>query len=209
MNPKQHFGFLRTEDIMIKDNTLITERLILRRFREEDLESLHVLLSDQEVNDYLPWFPLKNRDETKMFLKERFLDEYAKGSPYRYAICLKEANKPIGYVWLSNDESHDFGYALMKEYWHKGIAYEASKAVIEQLKEAGFKYITATHDIHNPRSGEVMKKLGMVYKYSYIEQWQPKNIPVTFRMYQMNLDDQDRTFKGYWNTYDQHFIETI
>lgn len=33
-----------------------------------------------------------------------------------------------------------------------------------------------------------MKRLGMVYQYSYMEQWQPKDIPVTFRMYQMNFD---------------------
>jgi RimJ/RimL family protein N-acetyltransferase len=196
---------------MIKENspTLITERLILRRFTENDLDALHVLLSDQEVNVHLPWFPMKNREETKMFLKERFLDAYTQGSSYRYAICFKDDNKAIGYVWLSIDESHDFGYALMKEHWHKGIAYEAAGAVIKELRNAGFTYITATHDIHNPRSGEVMKKLGMAYKYTYIEQWQPKNIPVTFRMYQLNFDDQECTYWGYWNKYDLHFIEEI
>lgn len=53
------------------------------------------------------------------------------------------------------------------------------------------QYITATHDVNNPRSGNVMKRLGMLYKYSYIEQWQPKNIPVTFRMYQLNFNKND------------------
>lgn len=28
------------------------------------------------------------------------------------------------------EEHHDFGYALRKEFWHKGIATEADKAVI-------------------------------------------------------------------------------
>ena len=59
--------------------------------------------------------------------------------------------------------------------------------VIDQLKKDEIPYITATHDINNPRSGEVMKKLGMKYQYSYKEQWQPKDILVTFRMYQLNL----------------------
>ena len=93
---------------------------------------------------------------------------------YRYAICLKEDNVPIGYVGLSVGESNDFGYGLKKEYWNKGIAKEASIAVIEKIELAGFKYITATHDIKNIASGVVMKKLGMKYKYSYEEQWQPK-----------------------------------
>ncbi len=188
--------------------TLQTERLILRHFTENDFEALYTLLKDEEVNTFLPWYPVMTIEQARDFLKERFLDEYAKGHCFRYAICLKDDSQVIGYVSLSSDDSHDLGYALLKEHWHKGYALEASRAVIERLKEEGLSYITATHDIHNPRSGEVMKKLGMTYKYSYIEQWRPKNIPVTFRMYQLNLDGQDRTFMKYWNLYEQHFIET-
>lgn len=53
-----------------------------------------------------------------------------------------------------------------------------------------------------------MKKLGMTYQYSYEEQWQPKNILVTFRMYQLNFDEkQDRVYKKYWNHSLVHYIE--
>lgn len=53
-----------------------------------------------------------------------------------------------------------------------------------------------------------MKKLGMSYRYSYVEQWQPKNIFVTFRMYQLNFDKNDeRVYMEYWNSYDNHFVE--
>ena len=91
----------------------------------------------------------------------------------------------------------------------KGIVTEAGKAIIGQLKKDGIPYITATHDINNPRSGEVMKRLGMHYQYSYEEQWQPKDIPVTFRMYQLNLHGKDeRVYKEYWDKYPVHFIET-
>lgn len=70
-------------------------------------------------------------------------------------------------------------------------------------------YITATHDKNNPRSGNIMQQLGMKYCYSFKEQWQPKNILVTFRMYQLNFDGQEnRVYKKYWNLYDEHFIET-
>lgn len=54
-----------------------------------------------------------------------------------------------------------------------------------------------------------MKKLGMSYKYSYEEQWQPKDILVTFRMYQLNFVGQnDRVYKEYWNNSTVHFIES-
>lgn len=53
-----------------------------------------------------------------------------------------------------------------------------------------------------------MKRLGMKYQYSYKEQWQPKNFPVIFRMYQLNLDGKDtRVYKKYWDSYAVHFVE--
>ena len=53
-----------------------------------------------------------------------------------------------------------------------------------------------------------MKKLGMAYKYSYVEQWQPKNFSVTFRMYQINFDgNANRTYNKYWGQYEDHFVE--
>jgi RimJ/RimL family protein N-acetyltransferase len=97
---------------------------------------------------------------------------------------------------------------LEKEYWHKGIVVEACKAIVEQVKKSAIPYITATHDINNVRSGNVMKNIGMTYCYSYEEQWQPKNILVTFRMYQLNLDGvNDRIYKKYWDCADVRFVE--
>ena len=55
-----------------------------------------------------------------------------------------------------------------------------------------------------------MQKLGMKYRYSYREQWQPKDIPVVFRMYQLNfIADDDFVYRKYWDTYPEHFIETV
>jgi len=97
--------------------------------------------------------------------------------------------KLIPFITLSS--AIVFGSALLF------IAF-ACKAVVEQLKKSGVPYITATHDVNNPRSGNVMKSIGMTYCYSYEEQWQPKNIRSTFRMYQLNLDGQnDRVYNKY------------
>ena len=49
----------------------------------------------------------------------------------------------------------------------------------------------------------------MKYQYSYEEQWQPKDFLVTFRMYQLNFDETDRSvFKKYWDNSAVHFVET-
>lgn len=185
-----------------------TERLILRRFTENDAEALFQILSDTEVNTFLPMFPLKSMEEAKRYLKERYLDQYRKPDGYHYAVCRKEDSVPIGYVNVSDDDSHDFGYGLRKEFWHCGMITEASRAVVERLRDSGIPYLTATHDVNNPRSGAVMKKIGMAYRYSYEEQWQPKDLLVTFRMYQLNFTKpQDWVYRKYWDQYPVHFVE--
>ena len=187
---------------------LETERLILRKFTEDDLEALYYIHSDEEVNRFLPWFPLRNMEDARAFYEERFMSRYREERAYNYAVCLKENDYPVGYVNVSMDDSYDFGYGLRREFWHRGIITEAGKAVIEQLMRDGIPYITATHDVNNPRSGRVMKRLGMKYRYSYQEQWQPKNIQVIFRMYQLNFDgNESRIYQKYWDKSEVHFIE--
>lgn len=187
---------------------LKTERLILRRFTEADLEALYRIYSDEEANEFLPWFPLKTMEDAQILYKTQFEDENHQKYLHFYAICFKEDNYPIGYVSVGTKSSYDFGYGLRKEFWHQGVATEAGRAVIEQLRKEEIPYITATHDVNNPRSGEVMKKLGMHYQYSYEEQWQPKNFLVVFRMYQLNLDGNvSRVYKEYWNHSSVHFVE--
>lgn len=165
-------------------------------------------MSDDTVNEFLPWLPLKNIEQAKGDLQERFLKSYDAPKGFKYAICLQSDNIPIGYVNLSSDDSFDFGYGLSKEFWHKGIVTEASRAGTEQLKKSNIPFVTATHDVNNPRSGGVMRNLGMTYRYSYKELWQPKNIWVTFRMYQLNFDPKDSsTYRKYWETHPKHFVE--
>lgn len=188
--------------------TLRTERLILRRFAPDDLPEVYRIFSDREVNEFLPLFPLRDMAEAEEFLRRRYLDEYARPVGYNYAVCLREDDVPIGYVNVDMDESHDFGYGLLGRFWHRGIITEACRAVIEQLRRDGLPYITATHDVNNPRSGAVMRRLGMSYRYSYEEQWQPKDIPVIFRMYQLNLDGNDaRIYGRYREIYQNNFVE--
>ncbi len=190
------------------ENLIYTNRLILRQFNKEDIQAIFEIYKDKEVNKYLPWYPLKSIEEAESLYCEKYEKEYKNNNGYKYAICLKENNIPIGYVHLSNNDSYDLGYGLKKEFWHKGIVTEATKAIIEMLKEDNIPYITATHDINNIRSGNVMKNIGMQYCYTYKELWQPKNILVTFRMYQLNLDEnKDRIYKKYWEQYSEHFIE--
>lgn len=75
--------------------------------------------------------------------------------------------------------------------YNYAICLKDDNYTIGYVEKDSIPYITATHDVNNTRSGEVMRKLGMKCQYSYEEQWQPKDFLVTFRMYQLNLDGKN------------------
>lgn len=170
---------------------LETERLMLRKFTFDDIDDMYSIYSDESVNKFLPWFPFASKAETEKYLRENIMPQYENQFSCRYCVELKETGKVIGYVSLGcidlKNRSGDLGYGLMKEYWNRGIITEASKEILKWLKDCGFRCITATHDVNNPASGEVMKKLGMKYRCSYDEMWQPKNFKVTFKLYRIDF----------------------
>ena len=77
---------------------LETQRLILRKFTEDDLEDVYLIYSDREANAFLPWFPLETRDEAKALFEARYAAQYALPQAYAYAICLKAEGRAIGSV---------------------------------------------------------------------------------------------------------------
>ena len=70
-----------------------TERLILRKFEEDDLPSVFKIFSDREVNRFLPWFPLRTMDDAKAFYEEWFESRYRQERAYHYAVCLSGSRK--------------------------------------------------------------------------------------------------------------------
>ena len=189
---------------------LETPRLILRRFVPEDAPALWELLRDRDVNRFLPWFPVETLAEAEKFLRERFLDTYRTETGWRYAVCLREEpERPVGYVNIAPGEAHDLGYGLGKACWHRGLMTEAARAVVEQVRrDGGLPFLTATHDVLNPRSGGVMRNIGMTYRYTYRERVESKKEWVAFRFYQLNLTEPaDYVWKGYWESHPIHWIE--
>ena len=187
--------------------TLHTPRLTLRRFAPADRDALFAIFSDPRTNTFLPWFPLQSREQALEFYASRHAGPAAAWE-YHYAVCLREDDLPIGYLDLGGD-CHDLGYGLRSDCWGRGYAAEAAAALVAQARRDGLPWLTATHDVNNPRSGRVMQKLGMRYCYTYREQWQPKNIPVSFRLYQLNLDgDLRRVCRRYWDASAEHWVES-
>lgn len=132
-----------------------TRRLILRSYKESDLDDLYEYLSDEEVVRFEPYKPM-TREETRGNLQWRMeTDEMI-------AIELKDNHKMIGNIYLGKREfdSLELGYVMNKKYWGKGYAKEACEALVNQAFANGIHRIFAECDPKNPNSWRLLERLG-------------------------------------------------
>lgn len=182
---------------------------MLRPFSLKDAEALFDIIGDTDTNRFLPMFPPKDVGEAEEILRKRYLPDAARPNRAVYAVTLKTDGTLVGYVTVSDGESRDLGYAVHREFQGRGIATEAALAVLKAMKGSGVPYLTATHDVNNPKSGNVMRKIGMTYRYSYEELCKPKNELVVFRLYQINFDGSDDVYRAYWDVSEKRFVERL
>lgn len=148
---------------------LETERLVLRRFVNEDAVAMYKnWAADEEVTKYLTWPPHPNQEVSQKVVED-WVKAYDNESYYQWAIVLKEKGEPIGsiaVVHMNEDVSMvHIGYGIGKTWWHNGITSEALKAVMDFLFDiVDVNRIESRHDPRNPNSGKVMKKCGMKYE---------------------------------------------
>lgn len=146
-----------------------TERLILRRFTEEDAQDMYNnWASDPEVTKYLTWPTHKSLDVTKRVIG-MWTSSYDNPEYYHWAIELKETGSVIGCISLMNIDNNidncEVGFCIGSDFWNKGLVTEAFNAVIGfAFKEVGFERITARHHVGNDASGRVMVKCGLKYE---------------------------------------------
>jgi len=132
-----------------------TERLILRRFREGDLQDLYECLSDPETVRFEPYLPM-TLQETQDILRWRISsDEFI-------AVELKDKHKMIGNIYLGKKDfaAVEIGFLFNREYWNCGYATESCKYLIALAFSNGTHRIFAECDPENPNSWRLLEKLG-------------------------------------------------
>ena len=148
---------------------LETDRLILRRFVETDIEDIFNNWSnDPEVTKFLRWQPHGDISVTRGFMEDKLL-AYEKPDYYLWAMELKATGQVIGTIGVGrhNDgpRSATMGYAMGRAWWNMGYMSEALGRVVRFLfEEVGMNRVEAQHDTRNPGSGRVMQKAGMTYE---------------------------------------------
>lgn len=148
---------------------LETNRLILRPFHNDDIESsFRHWTSDDRVTKYLRWPTHKNIDTTKSIISE-WIENYKDPTFYQWAIVPKDLNEPIGTISVVDmNEKIDMvhiGYCIGSKWWHQGYTSEAFLRIIPFLfEEVKVNRIESMHDPLNPYSGKVMEKCGLIYE---------------------------------------------
>lgn len=135
---------------------IITERLVLREFRETDYDDLYEFLSQLE-DDEFEGYPGITYENGKEHLKYRLKSEEF------YAIELKENGKVIGNIYCGNREfdAKELGYIVNRDYQRKGIACEALKAIMEHVFRQGTHRVYAECDPRNDCSWRLLEKAGL------------------------------------------------
>jgi ribosomal-protein-alanine N-acetyltransferase len=153
---------------------LETERLILRPFRESDVEAMYRnWASNDNVTRYLTWPTHTSTDITKSVI-DLWVSQLEDKKNYQWCIEWKANQQAIGSISIVHIEeeidSVEVGYCIGEEYWRKRIASEAFQEVIRFLfEQVECNRIYARHDVNNPNSGKVMKKAGLLYEGTLLE----------------------------------------
>lgn len=135
--------------------TLETQRLILRPFRESDLQDLYEYLSDEQTVRYEPYKPM-TLAETQDNLHWR-MDTGA-----MIAVERREDHKLIGNLYFAkgNFETAELGYVFNRHFWGHGYASESCRALIKHAFGEGTHRIIAECDPENVNSWRLLEALG-------------------------------------------------
>jgi ribosomal-protein-alanine N-acetyltransferase len=141
-----------------------TDRLVLRPFTLDDSHDVFAYASDPEVTRFMDWPTHQSQDVSKNWI-QLTLEQWGRREEYTWGICLKAVgNRIVGAIGCSElNFKVSFGYVLNKQHWGKGIATEASKALVDELSSIeGVRRIWATCDVDNNASAGVLAKSGCI-----------------------------------------------
>mgnify|MGYP004677150477 FL=1 len=148
----------------ISNVTLKTNRMILRPWRQSDLDDFYEYASVDGVGQMAGWMPHKDKAESQTILdmfiagKKTFALEYERKVIGSLGIeCYNEKQ----FSELSEYKGREIGCVLSKAYWGQGLMPEAVSEVIRYLfEDCGLDFIIYEYFLYNRQSARVQEKCG-------------------------------------------------
>ncbi len=156
---------------MTNPATLLTSRLHLRLWCEEDLPSFAAMNADPRVMEFFPR-PLDRAESDA--LATRIRDHFARHGFGLWAVEVPGVADFIGFVGLAvpTFDAHfspcvEIGWRLAREHWGRGYATEAARTVLDVgFRQFGLGEIVSFTVPANLRSRRVMERIGMTHSPS-------------------------------------------
>lgn len=168
---------------------LETERLILRRFTDDDVELITELNSDPEVTRFITGGIGTPIDEVRNQVLPRWKAFYARYEGFGYFAAIEKSTGAfLGWFLLRpNDkpvradgsvrDGIELGYRLRRAAWGKGYATEGSKALLAKaFTDLGVERVYAEAMAVHGASRRVMEKAGLRFIGPRRDDW-PQTIP--------------------------------
>ena len=147
--------------------SMTSARLVLRRFRPEDLDTFVAYRSDPDIARYQSWEAPYRPSQAGQFLQElQGIHPDTPGQWFQFAVALRRTDRLIGdcaaHVPAEDPRQAEIGFTLAPEHQGSGSATEAVRRLLQYLLiERGKHRVSATCDDRNIRSAAVLERVGM------------------------------------------------
>ena len=139
-------------------------RLLMKPFSFDDADFIIQLLNEESFIKNITDKNVHTIADAQQYLRSGPMASYATFGFGLTLVTLKECGTPIGMCGLlKRDELPyaDLGYALLPQFWGKGYAYEAAKAVLTyEISKHGLEKVLAVVSPSNISSNKLLVKLG-------------------------------------------------
>ena len=149
-------------------DTIRTERLLLRRWRDSDRLPFQAMNADPRVMEFMPSLLSPDESDALVDRAQAHFDRHGYGS---FAAELIENHSFIGFIGLSIPNfdapfmpAVEVGWRLAFEYWGHGLATEGARAAVHYaFGELGLDNLVSFTVPENLRSRRVMEKIGLTH----------------------------------------------
>lgn len=140
-----------------------TDRLILRRYKESDIDAIYEIITDERLSKYIK-FPNLTKDEELECIKQ-WINEADDSKYEKWVLERKTDGVVVGNIDVNTVvKKHNYcnvGYTIRFDYWGNGYAAEALKAVSDHLlNNSGYYLVECSCNELNIQSSKVMLKAG-------------------------------------------------
>lgn len=147
-------------------DALETDRLVIRPFEEDDLDAYLTFMTDEVATRYLLFADEHRTAAGATELFEAVRASYGSEAPiFAYAVAEKADNTFVGSCGLAELDVPgrlECYYSLLRAYWGRGYAAEATAALLRYgLAQEGVDEIWAFMSPENPRSAGVAERAGL------------------------------------------------